>query len=147
MAFLKKLLAARPGAGGGAGSGDPRDGAGAFALASGGRPNAPAPVALSPDAGPQYRAVDARLAKYEAALVRELKRWEAMPASRADALTKARGAGRDKLLLLYSWGLTDLMETFRKQVRARESGGRGGWGWRRVAGACSRRLRRHIITH
>ena len=65
----------------------------------------------------QFRAVESKLAKYEATLERELKRWEAMPTQRAEALRKARQSGREKLLLLYSWGLLDLMETFRKQVR------------------------------
>jgi hypothetical protein len=64
----------------------------------------------------QFTTADARLARYEASLVRELGRWEGVPRTRAAALAKARDTGRSKLLLLYTWGLWDVMDVFRAQV-------------------------------
>lgn len=49
--------------------------------------------------------------------MRELGRWDGVPRTRAAALAKARDTGRSKLLLLYTWGLWDVMDVFRTQVR------------------------------
>ena len=61
-------------------------------------------------------AADARLAKYEALLVRELRRWEALPAQRAAELVATREQSVKKLTLLYQWALLDLLDTFFKQA-------------------------------
>ena len=59
---------------------------------------------------------DAKLAKYEALLVRELKRWESMPQQRAMEHAAMTEQSTKKLMLLYQWALNDLLDTFFKQA-------------------------------
>jgi hypothetical protein len=64
----------------------------------------------------ELRAAVGKLSTYEAAVLRELRKWQGVPAQRAAEVERTRDDARRKLLLLYSWALTDLLDTFYTQA-------------------------------
>lgn len=95
MSFFVKLLrgAASAVGGGGGGGGSTRD---AFEL--------------------ELRAAADKLRVQEAALAKERRRVAAIPAARATEVANTRDEARRKLLLLYAWGLSHLVETYYAQA-------------------------------
>jgi hypothetical protein len=64
----------------------------------------------------ELRSAVNKLHSYEAVLQRELKKWAALPFQRAAEIDKTRDECRRKLILLYNWALTDLVDTYYKQA-------------------------------
>lgn len=64
----------------------------------------------------ELRNVVYQLLAYEQQLQKELKRFQPAAAVRATEIEKTREECRKKLMLLYSWALSDLLDTYYKQA-------------------------------
>lgn len=64
----------------------------------------------------ELRAAVSRLQSYENVINRELKRWGNSPFQRAAEIERTREECRKKILLLYTWALSDLLDTYYKQA-------------------------------